>query len=56
MAILQKKVSHVTYDGRTVVDTDALLQDPKVKETISKLKARGFFKRSVARVTKLKKS
>ena len=32
-----KKVSYVTYDGRTVVNTDALLQDPSVRETITKL-------------------
>jgi hypothetical protein len=55
MAVLEKKVSHVTYDGRTVVDTDALLQDPKVRETISKLRARGFFKRRAAKILNLKK-
>jgi hypothetical protein len=36
----KKKVSYVTYDGRTIVDTKALLQDPKVREIISKLKFR----------------
>ena len=34
------KISYVTWDGRTVVDVDALLRDPKVQETIQKLSRR----------------
>jgi hypothetical protein len=38
MSIAEKeKVSYVTYDGRTIVNTNALLQDPGVRDTISKL-------------------
>jgi hypothetical protein len=32
-----EKVSHVDSDGRTIVDVNALLRDPKVRETIERL-------------------
>ena len=31
------KVSHVDYEGRTIVDVNALLRDPKVQATIERL-------------------
>ncbi len=31
------RTSHVTFDGRTIVNTNALLRDPKVQETLLKL-------------------
>ncbi|MBV9760984.1 MAG: hypothetical protein JO340_10515 [Acidobacteriaceae bacterium] len=34
------KISYVTSDGRTIVDVDALLRDPKVQATIQKLSQR----------------
>jgi hypothetical protein len=37
MPVEEKKLSYVTYDGRTIVDTDALLREPKVREAILKL-------------------
>jgi len=37
MATADEKISYVTWDGRTIVNTDALLRDPKVRETIAKL-------------------
>ena len=37
MPVAEEKVSYVTYDGRTIVNTHALLRDPKVRETIVKL-------------------
>ena len=37
MPVAEKKVSYVTYDGRTIVNTNALLQDPKVRQIIEKL-------------------
>jgi hypothetical protein len=40
LAKSEDKISHVTWDGRTVVDLDALLRDPKVQETIQKLSRR----------------
>ena len=36
---MKKKISYVTFDGRTVVDTEALLQDPGVQKTLKKLSA-----------------
>jgi hypothetical protein len=33
----QVKKSRVTFDGRTIVDTNALLRNPKVKETLERL-------------------
>ena len=36
----EDKISYVTTDGRTIVDVDALLRDPKVQETIQKLSRR----------------
>jgi hypothetical protein len=54
MSATETKMSHVTYDGRTVVDTNALLRDPKVQETISRLRARGFFQRSADKTPKKK--
>jgi hypothetical protein len=33
----KKKVSYVTYKGRTIVDTNALLQDPKVRAVVARL-------------------
>jgi len=32
-----EKVSHVDYNGYTIVDVDALLRDPKVKATIDRM-------------------
>ena len=32
--------TYVTFDGKTVVDTDALLRTPKVKQTFEKLAKR----------------
>ena len=32
-----EKVSHVNYNGHTIVDVDALLRDPKVKATIERM-------------------
>jgi hypothetical protein len=29
--------SHVTFDGKTIVNTRVLLRDPKVRKTIEKL-------------------
>jgi len=34
-----KRLSYVTFDGRTIVNTGVLLQDPQVRETIAKLAA-----------------
>jgi len=31
------KVSYVDYDGRTIVDVNALLRNPKVRETIDRM-------------------
>lgn len=31
------KVSYVDFEGRTIVDVNALLKDPKVKETIERM-------------------
>jgi hypothetical protein len=36
---MKNKTSYVTFDGRTIVDTNALLQAPKVKATLRKLSA-----------------
>lgn len=36
-----EKTSYVTYDGRTIVDVNALLRKPKVQERIAKM-ARKF--------------
>ena len=38
MPSAEKKVSFVTFDGRTIVDTNALLRDPKVRATIERMK------------------
>jgi hypothetical protein len=32
-----EKVSHVNYNGYTIVDVNALLRDPKVKATIERM-------------------
>jgi hypothetical protein len=32
-----EKVSYVDYDGRTIVDVNALLRNPKVRETIDRM-------------------
>lgn len=32
-----EKVSHVDFDGRTIVDVNALLRDPKVRATIERM-------------------
>jgi hypothetical protein len=32
-----EKVSYVNFDGRTIVDVNALLRDPKVQATIERL-------------------
>jgi hypothetical protein len=40
LAKSEDKISYVTWDGRTIVDLDALLRDPKVQETIQKLSRR----------------
>ena len=32
-----EKISRVDYNGYTIVDVDALLQDPKVKATIDRM-------------------
>jgi 2',3'-cyclic-nucleotide 2'-phosphodiesterase (5'-nucleotidase family) len=31
------KISHVNYNGYTIVDVNALLRDPKVKATIERM-------------------
>jgi hypothetical protein len=36
---MKKKTSYVTFDGRTIVDTNALLQAPKVQATLRKVSA-----------------
>lgn len=33
----EEKLSKVTFDGRTIVDTNVLLSDPKVRQTLAKL-------------------
>jgi hypothetical protein len=48
------KISYVTFDGRTIVDADALLRDPKVQETIRKLSQRNRSFRGRPGVTFLK--
>lgn len=37
MAHPNEDYSQVTFDGRTIVNTRALLRDPKVRRTIEKL-------------------
>lgn len=32
-----EKKSHVTFDGRTIVDTNALVRSDKVRETLDKI-------------------
>ena len=32
-----EKVFHVDFDGHTIVDVNALLRDPKVKESIERM-------------------
>jgi hypothetical protein len=32
-----EKVSYVDFDGRTIVDVNALLRDPKVRATIERM-------------------
>ncbi len=32
-----EKTSHVDFDGRTIVDVNALLRDPKVRATIERM-------------------
>jgi hypothetical protein len=32
-----EKISHVNYNGFTIVDVNALLRDPKVKATIDRM-------------------
>lgn len=32
-----EKVAHVDFDGRTIVDVNALLRDPKVRATIDRM-------------------
>ena len=32
-----EKISYVTFDGRTIVNANALLRDPKVRRTFEKL-------------------
>lgn len=45
MAPVQKeKRSYVTPDGRTIVDTNKLLRDPKVQEALEKMSKRKFIK------------
>jgi hypothetical protein len=41
MSSKAEKTSHVTYDGRTIVDVNALLRKPEVQERIAKV-ARKF--------------
>jgi hypothetical protein len=36
---IRNRISYVTFDGRTVVDTNALLQEPSVKRTLQRLSA-----------------
>jgi len=48
------KISYVTPDGRTIVDVDALLRDPKVQETIQKLSQRNRSYRGRPGITFLK--
>lgn len=33
----ENKASYVTYEGRTLVDTNVLLRDPKVRQAISRI-------------------
>lgn len=33
----EEKLSKVTFDGRTIVDMNVLLSDPKVRQTLAKL-------------------
>jgi len=47
-----KRLSYVTFDGRTIVNTGVLLQDPQVRETIAKLAASA--RRSKMKVLKTK--
>ena len=36
----KEKVSYVDYDGRTIVDVNALLRSPKVQATIERMSKR----------------
>ena len=54
MAKSADKISYVTPDGRTIVDVDALLRDPKVQETIQKLSRRTHRYRGQPGITFLK--
>lgn len=52
----QVKKSRVTFDGRTIVDTNALLRRPKVKEALEKLSEATRVMKTRGRVTILRRS
>ena len=54
-ATVQKEKSRVTYDGRTVVDTNALLRSDKVRETLDKVSRVAAEAKRTGRVIVLKK-
>jgi hypothetical protein len=51
----EDKIMHVTWDGRLVTNTNALLRDPKVQETIeriSKMNRRYVRRRGAVRIVR----
>ena len=52
----QIKKSHVTFDGRTIVDTNVLLRSPKVKEALGKLSEATKAMKTRGRVTILRRT
>jgi hypothetical protein len=52
----QVKKSRVTFDGRTIVDTNVLVRSPKVKEALGKLSEATRAMKSRGRVTILRRS
>lgn len=52
----QDKISRVTSDGRTIVDTNALIRSPKVKEALYKLSEASKGIKSGGRITILRRT
>ena len=48
--------SRVTFDGRTIVDTNVLLRSPKVKETLERLAETTRAMKTGGRVTILRRT
>ncbi len=54
--ISRVSISHVTGDGRTIVDTNALIRSPKVKEALGRLSEATKNLKSSGRITILRRT